>query len=91
MNCCLCLDLRESSKDKEGFSDNEFAEPPPAKRMKSSSSEIPTDDEDAEVFDDSSKDDLRNITVELEGKELWERFSDLGTEMIITKAGRCES
>ncbi|XP_068701971.1 T-box transcription factor TBX20-like [Montipora foliosa] len=82
------LDLRESSKDKEGFSDNEFTEPPPAKRMKSSSSEIPTDDEDAEVFDDSSKDDLRNITVELEGKELWERFSDLGTEMIITKAGR---
>lgn len=56
--------------------------------MKSSSSEITTDDEDTEVFEKSSKDDLRNITVELEGKELWERFSELGTEMIITKAGR---
>lgn len=63
-------------------------EPPPTKRMKSSSSEITTDDEDTEVFEKSSKDDLRNITVELEGKELWERFSELGTEMIITKAGR---
>lgn len=56
--------------------------------MKSSSSEITTDDEDTEVFEKSFKDDLRNITVELEGKELWERFSELGTEMIITKAGR---
>ena len=57
--------------------------------MKSiSSSEIATDDEDTEVFEKSPKDDLRNITVELEGKELWERFSELGTEMIITKAGR---
>ncbi|XP_032233341.2 T-box transcription factor TBX20 [Nematostella vectensis] len=32
--------------------------------------------------------DLQNISVELEGRELWERFSELGTEMIITKAGR---
>ena len=59
--------------------------------MKSTSSEIPSDDEEPEVFDDNSKDDLRNITVDLEGKELWERFSELGTEMIITKAGRWES
>ena len=71
--------------------DEECTEPPPAKRMKSTSSEIPSDDEEPEVFDDNSKDDLRNITVDLEGKELWERFSELGTEMIITKAGRWES
>lgn len=57
--------------------------------MKSSSSEVTTDDEDSDkIFESSSKDELRNITVELEGKELWERFSELGTEMIITKAGR---
>ena len=84
------LDPRASPKYREGVSDDECVEPPPAKRMKSSSSEITTDDEDTEVFENSSKDDLRNITVELEGKELWERFSELGTEMIITKAGRCE-
>lgn len=57
--------------------------------MKSLSSEVATDDEDSgEVFENPFKDELRNITVELEGKELWERFSELGTEMIITKAGR---
>lgn len=57
--------------------------------MKSmSSTDVATDDEDNEVLEKPSKDDLRNITVELEGKELWERFSELGTEMIITKAGR---
>lgn len=87
-NCVSCLDPRTSPKYREGVSDDECADPPPAKRMKSSSSEIATDGKDAEVFDMSSKDDLRNITVELEGKELWERFSELGTEMIITKAGR---
>ena len=26
--------------------------------------------------------------VELEGKELWDRFHELGTEMVITKSGR---
>lgn len=57
--------------------------------MKSmSSTDVATDDEDNEVLEKPTKDDLRNITVELEGKELWERFSELGTEMIITKAGR---
>lgn len=57
--------------------------------MKSLSSEVATDDEEgSEVFENAFKDELRNITVELEGKELWERFSELGTEMIITKAGR---
>lgn len=58
--------------------------------MKSSSSDVSRDDEDSggEVFESDSKDELKNITVDLEGKELWERFSELGTEMIITKAGR---
>ena len=27
--------------------------------------------------------------VELEGKELWVQFHELGTEMVITKSGRC--
>lgn len=31
---------------------------------------------------------IDKIDVILEGKELWDRFNDLGTEMIITKAGR---
>lgn len=28
------------------------------------------------------------VQVELQGSELWRRFHDIGTEMIITKAGR---
>lgn len=28
------------------------------------------------------------IQVELQGSDLWKRFHDIGTEMIITKAGR---
>ena len=31
---------------------------------------------------------IDKIDVILEGKELWDRFNELGTEMIITKAGR---
>lgn len=72
LNCCLCLDLREFLKDKEGFLDNEFVELLLVKRMKLFLSEIFMDDEDVEVFDDFLKDDFRNIIVEFEGKELWE-------------------
>lgn len=28
------------------------------------------------------------VQVELQGSELWKRFHEIGTEMIITKAGR---
>ena len=29
-----------------------------------------------------------DITIELQMRDLWQRFYELGTEMIITKAGR---
>ena len=32
--------------------------------------------------------ELRSVQCHLETKELWEKFHDLGTEMIITKSGR---
>lgn len=35
-----------------------------------------------------TSDDLQNVTCNLETKELWDKFNDLGTEMIITKSGR---
>lgn len=31
---------------------------------------------------------LTNVTATLEMKPLWEEFNELGTEMIVTKAGR---
>lgn len=33
-------------------------------------------------------DELLNVECHLETKELWDKFHDLGTEMIITKTGR---
>ncbi|XP_050511152.1 T-box transcription factor TBX20-like isoform X2 [Diabrotica virgifera virgifera] len=35
-----------------------------------------------------TSEELRNITCHLETKELWDKFNELGTEMIITKTGR---
>ncbi len=35
--------------------------------------------------DDGVKDDPK---VSLEGRDLWRRFAELGTEMVITKSGR---
>ncbi|RZF45381.1 hypothetical protein LSTR_LSTR002824, partial [Laodelphax striatellus] len=32
--------------------------------------------------------ELRNVTCQLETKDLWDKFNELGTEMIITKTGR---
>lgn len=34
----------------------------------------------------SSGEEMR---VDLQGSDLWKRFHEIGTEMIITKAGRC--
>lgn len=33
-------------------------------------------------------DDLDSVTATLESRDLWDRFNELGTEMIITKSGR---
>lgn len=35
-----------------------------------------------------SCEELRNVTCHLETKDLWDKFNELGTEMIITKTGR---
>ena len=32
--------------------------------------------------------EAEDITIELQMRDLWQRFYELGTEMIITKAGR---
>ncbi|KAF7278328.1 hypothetical protein GWI33_008544 [Rhynchophorus ferrugineus] len=35
-----------------------------------------------------TSEDLRHVTCHLETKDLWDKFNELGTEMIITKTGR---
>lgn len=89
---------RGSSSDES--KDNIDPAPRPAKKQKVSEDQSDTDNEEEskeinveedepteeKSFDAAS--DLKNIKVELEGRDLWERFNELGTEMIITKAGR---
>lgn len=41
-----------------------------------------------QIVGSCNSDDLRPIQCHLETKELWDKFHDLGTEMIITKTGR---
>lgn len=36
----------------------------------------------------SNCEELRHVTCHLETKDLWDKFNELGTEMIITKTGR---
>ena len=40
------------------------------------------------LTDSCNCDDLAPVQCHLETKELWDKFHDLGTEMIITKTGR---
>ena len=41
-----------------------------------------------QVVDDEEDGDNGDLQVQLEMKALWEEFNELGTEMIVTKAGR---
>ena len=49
-----------------------------------------TDDKCMESPVSSSEvaEDLSSVTATLESRDLWDRFNELGTEMIITKCGR---
>jgi len=47
-----------------------------------------TEDITDDVTDDVTDGKMSAITCSLETKELWEKFHQLGTEMIITKSGR---
>ena len=43
---------------------------------------------DSNTSSQSMDHSMENIEAVLEGRELWDRFNELGTEMIITKCGR---
>jgi hypothetical protein len=57
-------------------------------RMSSAEATLTADESSsAGVSDD---DDDAGVTIRLEHKELWDKFDELGTEMVITKSGRLE-
>lgn len=47
-----------------------------------------TDERKQRLRTSCNSDELRDVECHLETKELWDKFNDLGTEMIITKTGR---
>lgn len=82
---------------------NDSVEPAAKKARKSSAKEELKlkDKESSNVREDDDSDEqqgatssqsvdhsMESIEVTLEGRELWNRFNELGTEMIITKCGR---
>ncbi len=71
----------------EGYSE----ECPAFKSLKRKQKSFPLDEEYDDVSDEGRTFrglEMDKICVALECKELWMKFHELGTEMIITKAGR---
>ncbi|XP_008821300.1 T-box transcription factor TBX22 [Nannospalax galili] len=60
----------------------------PGKRSKTESSKTASSGSGSDDNDRESLQQKNVIQVELQGSDLWKRFHDIGTEMIITKAGR---
>lgn len=54
----------------------------------SSQENVSTDVRSSTVSSSEASEDLESVTATLESRDLWDRFNELGTEMIITKSGR---
>lgn len=57
-------------------------------RRSSAESSSNTDERRQRLRTSCNSDELRDVECHLETKDLWDKFNDLGTEMIITKTGR---
>lgn len=60
---------------------------PERQTVRSRAEEADTSAEESKPKESDCRPD-REVRVELQGSELWKRFYEIGTEMIITKAGR---
>ena len=59
-----------------------------SKRFKSCEENSTDDAQNAVCSALEVSEDVETITATLESRDLWDRFNELGTEMIITKSGR---
>lgn len=77
-------DARDRDRDPDPAEDGDpaGAAPSPASTTKRRKEEKP------KMRSKCNSDDLRHVACVLETKDLWEKFHDLETEMIITKTGR---
>ncbi|XP_050435408.1 T-box transcription factor TBX20-like [Adelges cooleyi] len=62
--------------------------PPPQSQPPQPQPRPPSAAADPQLEERFNSEDLRHVGCRLETKELWDKFNDLGTEMIITKTGR---
>ena len=71
----------DSTKNKDNSSpSNDTPDPPPKKKKK--------DEKPKFLKPKCNSEELLHVDCYLETKELWDKFNELGTEMIITKTGR---
>ncbi|XP_024872777.1 T-box transcription factor TBX20-like, partial [Temnothorax curvispinosus] len=57
-------------------------------RKRSADGACNTDEKKQRLRTSCNSDELRDVECQLETKDLWDKFNELGTEMIITKTGR---
>lgn len=82
----LCPSVGLNEVKKAGSAPRRTEEPQRQTVGSSSGEADPSGEEDKPRDSDCRPD--REVRVELQGSELWKRFYEIGTEMIITKAGR---
>ena len=75
---CTNEDVAEGSADGKRFKLCE----------ESSQENVSTDVRSSTASSSEASEDLESVTATLESRDLWDRFNELGTEMIITKSGR---
>ncbi|KAF7227749.1 T-box transcription factor TBX22 isoform X1 [Nothobranchius furzeri] len=86
----ICTDQSENpagQTTKTGGSGTWRAEDSPGNEAGQTDRSETEDSEENKPLESDSRPD-RDVRVELQGCELWKRFYEIGTEMIITKAGR---
>lgn len=89
---CLSLGTDEAKRKKPCESEEAVRESTNGKRLKtcgeSSQENAHMEEGSPTVSPSEISEDLENIKATLESRDLWDRFNELGTEMIITKSGR---
>lgn len=71
----------------QGAQFDDFTNPGPSSQRSSRGSCSP-DEKNPSLRTSCNSEELYNIECQLETKDLWDKFYELGTEMIITKTGR---
>ena len=75
------IDADESIVDNKTVSDDSSDNLPPLDK-------VAKKEKKSKISEECHSEDLRSITCNLDNKDLWDKFCEFGTEMIITRTGR---